>query len=231
MANKMSSSNFYNAVKLSAKKLKLACIDVNMAPVVEIAPEYGNARSYGKISTEVIEKATIFSNAMQSENIKTVLKHFPGWKKNCVSIHDLNHIKLKIKNGSEALECSITTDSDKFTENMNVFKKIPSNAWMVGNNIYKELSPYPSSMNSEMSDIIRNKLSYKGLVISDALWEIEASPKAIILALQVNDLVMVGFPTQVEFALPIIKLAIQKGILSENQLKEKLIRISNFKKS
>lgn len=229
-AKNMNETDFYVAVKESAKKLKLACIDANLAPVVELEQSYGNSRSYGKTQDEVVAKATLFSKAMQSEGVKTVIKHFPGWKNNCVSLTDLRAINLKVKNDSEALQCKIDSEINKLTESMMVFKKVPSNAWMVGNNIYEELGPYPSSMNPVMNEIIRGKMSYKGLLISDALWEIEASPKAILMALKVNDWVMVGFPTQVETALPVIKAAIQNGLITEAEVQEKLKRIEEFKR-
>lgn len=228
-AQKMTNTAFYDAVKESAQKLKLACIDANLAPFVELSANDKNARSYGKTLEEVVPKATIFSKAMQAEGIKTVLKHFPGWQYDCIPVTDLSEINLKVKKGSEALRCKVMKNFEKVVESMSIFKKVPSDAWMVGNNIYEEFGPYPSSMNPAINEIIRKKMSYKGLLISDALWEIEASPKAILMALKVNDWVMVGFPMQVEAALPVIRASIEVGLITEVEIKEKLKRINEFK--
>lgn len=228
-AKKMSENLFYHAVKESAKKLKIACIDANLAPVVDISRFSGDTRSYGSNLKDVVFNASIFSKAMQSEGIRTVIKHFPGWHNNCIAITDLQHINMTIKKGSEALECHLHSEFDNVIENLMAFNKVPSDAWMVGNNIYTELGPYPSSMNPEIKEIIREKMHYQGLLISDALWEIEASPKAILMALKVNDWVMVGYPQQVEITLPILQAAIKNGIFSEVEIRDKLNKISHFK--
>lgn len=227
-ARDMSTEDFYKAVKKSAKKLKEACIDVNLAPVVEISQD--PSRTYGSLPEEAIPKAKAFSEAMQSEGIRTVLKHFPGWNQNCVSVKELNSIKLKIRPNTEVESCSVPENSKyQFEQKMKVFTKVPSNAWMIGNNVIPELSPYPSTMNPNINDITRNVLGYKGLLISDALWEIEASPKAVLMALKVVDWVMIGYPQQAEAAIPYIKDAINKGFFTEQEIKDKLNRIDKFK--
>lgn len=226
-SKKISESAFYNGVKKSAKKLKALCIDVNLAPVVEIN-SYDN-RSYGATAKDMVPRAKLFSRAMQSEGIKTVLKHFPGWKEDCEALTELNSIKLNVKSGSEANKCRIGDNITEFNKSMSVFKEVPADAWMIGNNIYEELGPYPSTMNPEVNSLVRDRLGYKGLVISDALWEIEASPKAILMALKVNDWIMVAFPNQVELAIPVIRGAIKSGFITETEIQEKLKRISTVK--
>lgn len=228
LARDMNKEEFYKAVKKSAKKLKESCIDVNLAPVVEISQD--PSRTYGSLPEEAIPKAVAFSEAMQSEGIRTVIKHFPGWNQNCIQVKELNAIKLKVKEKTEVERCSVPTSSKyEFEEKMKVFTKVPSNAWMIGNSIIPELSPYPSNMNPTINAIARNVLGYKGLLISDALWEIEASPKAVLMALKVVDWVMIGYPQQAEEAIPYIKDAINKKFFTEQEIRDKLNRISQFK--
>jgi beta-N-acetylhexosaminidase len=226
-SKKLTESVFYNGVKKSAKKLKDLCIDVNLAPMVEMSN--GDSRSYGATAQNIVPRATLFSRAMQSEGIRTVLKHFPGWHDDCIPLKDLSSIKLKVKIGSEATKCRIGNNLAQFNKSISVFKEVPADAWMIGNNIYEELGPYPSTMNPEVIALVRNNLGYKGLVISDALWEIEAGPKAILMALKVNDWIMVAYPTQVEAAIPVIRGAIKSGFLTEAEIHEKLNRISKIK--
>lgn len=223
----MNNKDFYNAVQSSAKKLKLACIDSNLAPVVEMSDH--SSRHYGSTPDILLNKADLFSKAMQSEGVKTVLKHFPGWNIHCNQVTQLNEIKLKVRLNSEVQKCSVLEKERKeFTLQATIFNKVSSNAWMVSNHIIEELGPYPSTMNPIINDLIRKDLNYKGLVISDALWEIEASPKAVLLALNVVDWVMVGHHKDAEIAIPYIRQAIKEGIIKESDIKEKLKRIEDF---
>ena len=229
-ARTMRDADFYEAVKKSAKKLKSACIDVNLAPVVEVNAD--PSRAYGAVPEEAIPKARAFSQAMQSEGIKTVLKHFPGWNEHCTEVKELNSIKLKVRPQSEAHRCSVREDERYlFTEKVKVFSKVPSNAWMVSNTVIPELGPYPSSMNPVIHDFARGDIGYKGLLISDALWEIEASPKAVVMALKVVDWVMVGYAADVEAAIPYIREALKRGLITESELQAKLRRIAAFKEN
>lgn len=226
----MTDQHFYDQVVQSAKKLKAACVDVNLAPVVEIADDL--SRSYGAKLDQVVPKAKRFSLAMQSVGVRTVLKHFPGWNEHCKSLTELNSIKLKVRPNSEAARCSVRPgERQEFMNRAAVFTKVPANAWMVGNNIIAELGPYPSNMNPVIHDLIRNELGYKGLLISDALWEVEASPKAVLMSLKVVDWVMVGNPRQVEAALPLIRRGVATGLFTEEELRAKLNRIAAFQRA
>ena len=80
-------------------------------------------------------------------------------------------------------------------------------------------------------DFARGDIGYKGLLISDALWEIEASPKAVVMALKVVDWVMVGYAADVEAAIPYIREALKRGLITESELQAKLRRIAAFKEN
>lgn len=227
-SKKMDTVNFYSGVEYSAKKLKESCVDVNLAPFVE-ASKY-TTRSYSSQTNEVIEKASVFSRAMQSQGIKTVVKHFPAWNQNCESIYNIDSLKLTLKPKSEVLKCSLH-DSDKvlFEEKAKVFVSVPSNAVMISNNVIPELGQYPNTMNPKIRDILRKDLGYKNVLISDALWEIQASPKAVLMALKVVDWVMVGEADDAEKAIPAIRTAINEGELTEEEISEKIRLIESFK--
>ena len=229
-ARGMAASDFQKAVRDSAKKLKAACIDANLAPVAEVSND--QARSYGGVPEEVVPIAKSFSEAMQAEGIKTVLKHFPGWNEHCKPLTQLDSIKLKVRPNTEAQQCSVReSERYQFQMKAQTFNRVPANAWMVGNNIIAELGPYPSNMNPVVHDLMRNHLGYKGLVISDALWEIEASPKAVLMALKVVDWVMIGMSSEAENAIPFIKEGIKAGLFTEEELRAKFARIDAFKAS
>lgn len=229
-AKSLSSDEFYKSVESSAQKIKQHCVDVNLAPFVE-SSKY-TSRSYGPDTRTVIDKATLFSTAMQANGVKTVLKHFPAWNENCKSMYELDSLKIKLRKNSEILSCSLPDSSkDIFAQKISAFKSVPSNAIMVSNIVIPELSEYPSTMNPKMRELIRNDLGYKKVIISDALWEIEPSPKTVLKVLKVVDWVMIGESEDAEKAIPEIRKAMENGEFTESEIREKIRLIDEFKSS
>lgn len=63
----------------AASELKTVGIDVVFAPVVDIATSSGVLGSRGcSDATDILETAKAYITALQKENIKPVIKHFPG---------------------------------------------------------------------------------------------------------------------------------------------------------
>jgi beta-N-acetylhexosaminidase len=224
----LSSNDFYKNVESSAQIIKQHCVDGNLAPFVE-SSKYTN-RSYGPDTKTVIDKASLFSTAMQSQGVKTVLKHFPAWNENCKSMYELDSLNIKLRPNSEILSCSFPGGSKElFAQKISAFKSVPSNAIMVSNIVVPELSEYPSTMNPKMRDIIRNDLGYKKVIVSDALWEIEPSPRVVLKVLKVVDWVMIGEAEDAEKAIPEIRKAIENGTFTESEMREKIKLIDEFK--
>lgn len=217
---------FKAAVKLAAKELKGACVDVNLAPVVQVGGDI--ERIYSRNPKEVLQYGTAFAESMHQEGIKTVNKHFPGSGDSCESLQFL--AGFTVKRGTEAYRCKII-EQEKFITGTKLFTQIPSHAWMVSQNIYEGYGNLPAFMNPTITNIARQNLGYRGLLISDALWEIEATPKAIIQALKAVDWIMVGWSHDVEKALSLIRLEINKGTIKEEHLLDKLERVKSFKKN
>lgn len=226
-ATKSNITQYENSLKKTAQLLKDNCIDVNLAPFVELTDE--NNRSYGTNYKKTKQYATMFVNTMNQYGVKSVLKHFPGEADQCRGVHDLSHLGLKIKQNSEAYICTIV-DRKEFDRNTQIFIEVPSSAIMIGQGIYKEISPYPALLEPKMRTWLVDKLQYKNPIISDALWEIEATPQTIIRALKTVDFVMVGFPRTVEESLPYIQEAIKKGELKKEDIQHKIDLFNNFKK-
>lgn len=218
-------SQYNELLKKTAQGLKNNCIDVNLAPYVELKDE--NDRSYGSNYKKTKEYSTMFVNTMNQYGIKSVLKHFPGEADQCKSVNDLSHLGLKIKKNSEVYICNIR-DKKEFNKNVEMFIDVPSDAIMIGQGIYKEISQYPALLEPKMREWLVNKLKYKNPIISDALWEIEATPQTIIRALKTVDFVMVGMPKTVEDSLPYIKEAIKKGELKKEDIEHKLVLFNTF---
>lgn len=228
-AVKNNNINQYNELlKKTAQGLKDNCIDVNLAPYVELKDE--NNRSYGSNYKKTKQYATMFVNTMNQYGIKSVLKHFPGEADQCKSVTDLSHLGLKIKKNSEVYICNIL-DKIEFDKNVEMFIDVPSDAVMIGQGIYTQLSPYPALLEPQMRVWLVNKLKYKKPIISDALWEIEATPQTIIRALKTVDFVMVGTPKTVEDSLPYIQEAIKKGELKKEDIQHKISLFNSFQKN
>lgn len=226
-ATKMNVNQYQDLLKKTAQLLKENCIDVNLAPFVEITEE--NNRSYGPSYEKTKKYATLFVNTMNQYGVKSVLKHFPGEADQCRGVHDLSSLGLKVKQNSEAYVCTIV-DRTEFDKNVHIFVEVPSDAVMIGQGIYKEISPYPALLEPKMRNWLVDKLHYKKPLISDALWEIEATPQTVIRALKTVDFVMVGFPRTVEESLPYIQEAIKKGELKKEDIQHKIDLFNSFKK-
>ena len=227
-AQGMTQDEFYKRAAESAKVMKDYCVDANLGPFVE-ASKY-TSRSYSQDTEQVIKTASTFSKAMQSQGVVTVLKHFPAWNENCQSQRQLDSLNLTLRPHSEVLTCSLPdSEKERFEEKTKVFLAVPSDAIMISNNVIPELSPYPGTMNPKLRDMLRNDLGYKKVLISDALWEIQASPNAVLRALKTVDWVMVGEAEDAEKAIPAIQKAIADGTFTEAEIKEKLALIDEFK--
>lgn len=224
----MTQDEFYTKAAMSAQVMKDYCVDANLGPFVE-ASKY-TTRSYSPTPSQVIPAASTFSTAMQSKGVKTVLKHFPAWNENCRAEHQLDALKLTLRPHSEVLTCSLPGSAQEaFEQKAKVFISVPSDAIMIANTVIPELSPYPSTMNPKIREILKNDLGYKKVLISDALWEIQASPSAVLRALKVVDWVMVGEADDAERAIPAIRQAIADGTFTEAEIKDKIALIDAFK--
>ncbi len=144
----------------TAKSLKDMGINVNFAPVADIGSN--DNRSYSTDTNTVINFVRAATSGYQQENIMYSLKHFPGIGKGKVDSH---------------VESS-TIDASKDVlekEDLMPFKTIinennPEDYFiLVSHLIYPELdSENPASLSPKiMTDLLRNELNYKGIIITD----------------------------------------------------------------
>lgn len=147
------------AVK-TAKSLKDMGINVNFAPVADVGSN--DKRSYSTDANTVIDFVRAATKGYQQENIIYSLKHFPGIGKGKVDSHiDSSSIDVV----KEVL----------MTEDILPFKTIidenePNDYFILVSHLkYPALDEeYPASLSSKiMTDLLRNKLGYKGIIITD----------------------------------------------------------------
>lgn len=147
------------AVK-TAKSLKDMGINANFAPVADVGSN--DKRSYSTDTNTVIDFVRAATEGYQQENIIYSLKHFPGIGKGKVDSHvDSSNIDV----AKEVL----------MTEDVLPFKTIidenePNDYFILVSHLkYPALDEeYPASLSSKiMTDLLRNELGYKGIIITD----------------------------------------------------------------
>ncbi len=200
-------------------------INVNFAPVCDVSLEpedYMYSRSFGISAEATAEYIDVVVGAMEEENMGGVLKHFPGYGDNGDTHTDI------IRD---------TRSYDEFLENDFLpFKEgIDSGAGcvLVSHNIVECMdSEWPASLSEKVIGILRNELSFEGVVITDDLMmsgvsdyvsEEESAVRAIIAG---NDMILsTNYQIQYESVLN----AVEDGTITEARIDESVRRILLWK--
>ena len=144
----------------TAKSLKEMGINVNFAPVADVGSN--DKRSYSTDTNTVIDFVRAATKGYQQENIIYSLKHFPGIGKGKVDSHiDSSSIDV-------AKEILMTEDILPFKTIID--ESDPNDYFILVSHLkYPALDEeYPASLSSKiMTDLLRNKLGYKGIIITD----------------------------------------------------------------
>lgn len=144
----------------TAKSLKDMGINVNFAPVADVGSN--DKRSYSTDTNTVIDFVRAATKGYQQENIIYSLKHFPGIGKGRVDSHvDSSSIDV-------AKEVLMTEDIIPFKTIID--ENNPNDYFILVSHLkYPALDEeYPASLSSKiMTDLLRNELGYKGIIITD----------------------------------------------------------------
>ena len=144
----------------TAKSLKDMGINVNFAPVADVGSN--DKRSYSTDANTVIDFVRAATKGYQQENIIYSLKHFPGIGKGKVDSHiDSSSIDV-------AKEILMTEDILPFKTIID--ENEPNDYFILVSHLkYPALDEeYPASLSSKiMTDLLRNELGYKGIIITD----------------------------------------------------------------
>ncbi|MEA3357726.1 MAG: glycoside hydrolase family 3 N-terminal domain-containing protein [Patescibacteria group bacterium] len=147
--------------RMRSEFLKDLGIDVNFAPVVDIAFEENSTmfkRSYGSTPENVTRPAQICLEEQKRAGIASCLKHFPGHGRTTTDSHD----ELPIIN---------ITMSDWESSEMKVYKhliQMEPEYIMIGHLLYPKIDLTISSLSKFwVKEVLRDKLQYKGKIISD----------------------------------------------------------------
>ena len=135
-------------------------INVNLAPVADISTNpksYIYERSFGKDKKETSKFIKTILET-QNKNVSYVLKHFPGYFDNLNT-----HTSIAIDNRSYK-----TIKNNDFVP-FKVGIENGANAILVSHNIVSNIDNKPSSLSRNIHNILRNELSFDGIIITDDL--------------------------------------------------------------
>lgn len=144
----------------TAKSLKDMGINVNFAPVADVGSN--DKRSYSTDTNTVIDFVRAATKGYQQENIIYTLKHFPGIGKGKVDSH--------IDSSSIDVTKEILMAEDIIPFKAIIDENEPNDYFILVSHLkYPALDEeYPASLSSKiMTDLLRNKLGYKGIIITD----------------------------------------------------------------
>src|SRR5574344_660987 len=202
-------------------------IHINFAPDVDINNNPNNPvinfRSFGESKTNVAEKAFQYMQGMQSQQILTTAKHFPGHGDTDADSHKTMPTISVSKNRLDTLELY----PYKYLINKNLTGIMVAHLSVPALEKNKAL---PSTLSPKIvTDLLRNDLHFNGLIFTDALnmkgvsayypdGEIE------VRALEAGNDVLL-FTENVPVAITAIKKAIAGGRLTEKIINDRCYRI------
>lgn len=213
----------------TAKSLKDMGINVNFAPVADVGSN--DKRSYSTDANTVIDFVRAATKGYQQENIIYSLKHFPGIGKGKVDSHiDSSSIDV-------AKEVLMTEDILPFKT---IIDESDPNDYFILVSHLKYLAldeDYPASLSSKiMTDLLRNELGYKGIIITDDMEMGAVANHNDFRSIGVNavkagaDIVLVchEYEHQQEVYLGLLD-AVNNGEISQERIDESIKRIIKVK--
>lgn len=207
-----------------SKILQELGINVNLAPVVDVSTDpndYMYKRTIGLDTAKTSEYAKTVIEASKNGKVSYTLKHFPGYGNNADT-------HTGSATDTRSYDDILNNDLPPFTAGINA----GAEAVLVSHNIVSSIDPNnPASLSSDIHNLLRNKLNFTGVIITDDLFmkaitdnvSGSATVKAILAG---NDLLIV---TDYAESVKDIKGAINDGIISEEVLDDAVLKVLAWK--
>ncbi|MCI9435076.1 MAG: beta-hexosaminidase [Bacilli bacterium] len=207
-----------------SKILQELGINVNLAPVVDVSTDpndYMYKRTIGLDTAKTSEYAKTVIEASKNGKVSYTLKHFPGYGNNADT-------HTGSATDTRSYDDILNNDLPPFTAGINA----GAEAVLVSHNIVSSIDPNnPASLSSDIHNLLRNKLNFTGVIITDDLFmkaitdnvSGSATVKAILAG---NDLLIV---TDYAESVKDIKDAINDGIISEEVLDDAVLKVLAWK--
>lgn len=222
--------NAYNAGVTIGTYLKQLGFNVDYAPVADVLTNPDNTvigtRSFGSDASVVADMVTKELEALSSQGVFGVVKHFPGHGGVSGDSHDG---AVTLDKSLEELMQTEFVPFQKAVENGVSFVMVGhiSVPQVVGDNT-------PASLSQMMvSNVLREQLGYQGIVITDAMnmGAITGSytaDQAAVMAVNAG-VDMILMPQDYETAYNGLLQAVQDGTITENRINESVTRIVKVK--
>ena len=213
-----------------ARELRSVGINFNLAPVADMAVNRQNrviyklGRSYGSRADRVALFDKIFINAMHRQKILTSLKHFPGHGSSLKDSH------------KGFVDISQTWSKKELEPFRQVIRSGKADSVMVAHVFNRNIDKrYPASLSrNAVNGLLRGKLGYQGVVITDDLQMYAISKhyslrEAIRLAINAGvDILLFGNQLDPKHEVSIQKLvSIVKSLLSKGEIRQESIERAN----
>ena len=217
-----------------AEQCKAVGINLNFAPCIDINNNSRNpvinSRSFGENRDKVCRKAALYMHGMQDGGIVTSLKHFPGHG----DTESDSHLALPTIRKSR-----IDLDEMELYPYRQLIKENPDMVMVAHLNI----PALDSSANSVstlsyaiVTDLLKKELGYDGLIITDAMemkgvrnqnrFEGDVEIRALLAG---ADILLL--PGETDSVIAAIKRAVEEGVISEELINERCLRVLQFKES
>lgn len=155
----------YQMASAIAEQLKRLGVHINFAPVVDVnsnpANPVINHRSFGSDVLSVGKKSIAYTKGLQENGIMAVAKHFPGHGDTDTDSH--SELPVVNRTKSEILAGEGIPYQKLIQEQLQ--------GVMVAHILLPKIDPkYPASLSKKITtDFLKNELSFKGLIYTDAL--------------------------------------------------------------
>lgn len=208
------------------KELKELGFNMNLAPVADVLTNQNNTeigdRSFGSNSKKVASIVSSLVKNMQKQQISATVKHFPGSGETGGDTH----------RGSTETYQTIEKLRDNDFKPFKAGIKANVDAIMVSHLMLSNVTDEkePSSLSSRVvSDILRDELEYKGIIMTDAMnmkaiTDNYSAGEAAVKAIKAGvDLIVM--PDDYKQAYKAIQQAIKSGKIKESRIDESVRRV------
>ncbi len=205
--------------------LKELHLNMNLAPVCDLADDYGDFMYDRSFSGDAEEAANFVGwtiSTMNEQGIASSLKHFPGYGNN-VDTH--TGMAIDYREAQEYYD----SDLKPFQEGIDM----GASSVMVSHNIVTCFDDYyPASLSPEIHRILREELGFEGVIITDdlvmgAIQDFCGEVNSAVYAVEAGNDMLISTNFESQFAS--IMDAIAEGRITEERINESVRRILTMK--
>ncbi len=205
--------------------LKELHLNMNLAPVCDLADDYGDFMYDRSFSGDAGEAANFVGwtiSTMNEQGIASSLKHFPGYGNN-VDTH--TGMAIDYREAQEYYD----SDLKPFQEGIDM----GASSVMVSHNIVTCFDDYyPASLSPEIHRILREELGFEGVIITDdlvmgAIQDFCGEVNSAVYAVEAGNDMLISTNFESQFAS--IMDAIAEGRITEERINESVRRILTMK--